>query len=336
VAALCSACDQGEQSDEAPYAVPGVPTRYISPPTANVGSGMPLQCVPDPATSKCIGTVELAFDRLLLPVSVTRQSIFLSNKQNPPQLSTPLVAYDPVARVVRLTPRQEDAFTVGLTYQVQVASPHDSNDPNGLRAIDGATLDPTKPPPVFEFTVTAAATAPPAPPVVDFCKQVFPQFLLCGNVTGCHLFKSPAMGLVLTSLGYLPDMRATAIGRVAVESNTGALSHAQPPSRIFGQDMPIVDPGDGTTGDPGNSWLLYKALMAVNPDRALTMTATAHSVSWMPLSENERTALWGLMPGREMPLPMDPRTVGTSLPLDSLEAISLWIAQGAHVPDVCQ
>jgi hypothetical protein len=334
--ALCSACDQGEQSDETPYSVPGVPTRHISRPTANVGSGMPLQCVPDPATSKCIGTVELAFDRLLLPVSVTRQSIFLSNKQNPPQLSTPLVAYDPVARVVRLTPRQEDAFTVGLTYQVQVASPHDSNDPNGLRAIDGATLDPTKPPPVFEFMVTAAATAPPAPPVIDFCTQLIaPLNTSCGISRGCHTPAAPALGLVLNGED-LSKLKATAVGRVAEEANSGAFSYAQPVSRLFGQDMPIVDPGDGTTGDPGNSWLLYKALMAVmNPARQLTTTAAAHSVPWMPLSENERTALWGLIPGREMPLPADPRTVGTSLPLDTLEAISLWIAQGAHVP-ACQ
>ena len=333
-AALCGACDQGEQSDQLlPYAIPGV--RHISPPTANVGNGMPLQCVPDPATSKCIGTVELAFDRLLLPVSVTRQSIFLSDKQNPPHLATPLVAYDPVARVVRVTPRQEDAFTPGLTYQVQIASPHDSSDPNGLRAIDGATLDLNKPAPVIEFAVVAAAMAPPAPPVIDFCNQVDPVLPSCGNLPQCHLNRTPALGLVLY-FGDLPKTRATAIGRVAEESNTGALSHAQPVSRLFGRDMPIIDPGDGTTGDPGNSFLLYKILMAPNPAAGLTTTANAHSLPWMPLSDSERATLAGLIPGREMPLPStDPRTVGTSLSLDALETISLWIAQGARVPDSC-
>ncbi len=335
MAALCSACDQGAQSDQAPYAIPGVPTRPISPPTANVGTGMPLQCVPDPATSKCIATVELAFDRLLLPVSVTRQSIFLSDKQNPPHLATPLVAYDPVARVVRVTPRQEDAFTPGLTYQVQIASPRDSSDPNGLRAIDGATLDTTKPAPVFEFAVAAAAMAPPAPLTIDFCKQVFPQLPSCGNLPACHNKTTPALGLVF-SIFDLPKTRATAIGRVAEESNTGALSHAQPVSRLFGQDMPIIDPGDGMTGDPGNSWLVYKLLMAVNPAPGLTMTANAHSVQWMPMSDSERGVLLSLIPGREMPFPQDPKTVGTSLSLEQLEAISLWIAQGAHVPEACQ
>ncbi len=337
-AALCSACDRGAQSDQAPYAVPGVPTRAISLPTANVGTGMPLQCVPDPATSKCIATVELAFDRLLLPVSVTRQSIFLSDKQNPPHLATPLVAYDPVARVVRVTPRQEDAFTVGSTYQVQIASPHDSSDPNGLRAIDGATFDTTKPAPVFEFAVAAAAMAPPGPPVIDFCKQAGDTLSrTCGNMLGCHheAFSptsplQPALGLVL-SLRTLQTTRVTTIGRVAEEANTGAFSHGQPVSRIFGQDMPIVDPGD-----PGNSWLVYKLLMAVNPAPGLTMTANAHSVQWMPLSDNERGVLSSLIPGREMPFPQDPKAVGTSLSLEQLEAISLWIAQGASVPDACQ
>jgi hypothetical protein len=335
VAALCSACDQGAQSDQAPYAIPGVPTRYISPPTANVGTGMPLQCVPDPATSKCIGTVELAFDRLLLPVSVTRQSIFLSDKQNPPHIATPLVAYDPVARVVRVGPRQEDAFTPGLTYQVQIASPRDSSDPNGLRAIDGATLDPTKPAPVIEFAVAAAAMAPPAPPVIDFCKQLAQTITTsCGSQTACHMPPhppqfAPALGLVLSNAA-LPKFRATAIGRVAEEANAGAVSNGQPVSRIFGQDMPIVDPGD-----PGNSWLLYKSLMATTSGTALTMTASAHSVPWMPLSDNERTTLAGLIPGREMPFPSNPNRPGTGLDLDTLEAISLWIAQGASVPD-CQ
>jgi hypothetical protein len=297
---------------------------------------MPLQCAPAAAgATTCVGTVELAFDRLLLPVSVTRQSIFLSDTRTPPNFFTPTIAYDPVARVVSITPTQDAPFTVGLTYRVQIASPSAPTDPNGLRAIDGAPLDPAKRSQAIEFMVTAAATAPPAPPVIDFCAQVITILQgSCGSLGTCHGY-SPiplaAEGLILSKLA-IPKFKATAIGRVAQESNSGAFSHGQPVSRIFGQDMPIIDPGD-----PGNSWLLYKTLMAAGPGTQLMTTASAHSVPWMPLSDSERTTLSSLIPGREMPLPTsDPKMHGTSLPLDTLEAISLWIAQGASAPDMCQ
>jgi hypothetical protein len=277
----------------------------------------------------CTGPVELAFDRLLLPVTVTRQSIFLSDTRMPPNFFTPTMAYDPVARVVRITP--DKPFTVGQTYRVQISSPSSPTDPSGLHAIDGATLDPALQGKTVEFMVTAAATAPPTPPVIDFCKQVSPQLASCGNLTQCHINnKTPAVGLVL-SFRDLPATRATAIGRVAEESNTGPVSQGQPASRLFGQDMPIIDPGDGTTGDPGNSWLLYKTLMASNAAPGLTTTANAHSVSWTPLSDTERATLSGLIPGREMPIP----PLAMPLSVDQLETISLWIAQGARVPDTC-
>jgi hypothetical protein len=49
------------------------------------------------------------------------------------------------------------------------------------------------------------------------------------------------------------------------------------------------------------------------------------------LSDPERTTLAGMIPGREMPLPPDldvyPNPNG--LAVDSLERLSLWMAQGA-------
>lgn len=204
------------------------------------------------------GVIELAFDRLLLPSCITRQNFILQGNT-----LTPTIAYDPVARVVRVTPT--DPLTPGQTYSIAIASPQNAGDPNGLRAIDGATLDPGSPA-LIEFEVTAALTpAPPLPPTIDFCNDVFPTFSACG-LSGCHGtgLGLPAAGLLLTT----PDgITQTAIGRVAHGANTGPRAAAQPPGLLFGEDMPIIDPGTGGTGNPGDSWLLYKMLMAVpGPD----------------------------------------------------------------------
>jgi hypothetical protein len=65
-----------------------------------------------------------------------------------------------------------------------------------------------------------------------------------------------------------------------------------------------------------------------------------YSVPWSPITDGERVALAGFIPGREMPLaiPVQNANAGyvdvpnpNGLPLDSLERLSLWIAQGATV-----
>ncbi len=204
------------------------------------------------------GAIELAFDRLLLPSCITRQTFILQG-----DTLTPTIAYDPVARVVRVTPT--DPLTPGQTYTIAIASPQNAEDPNGLRAIDGATLDPGSPA-LVEFEVTVAVSpAPPPPPTIDFCNDVFPTFSACGG-SGCHgtALGLPAAGLLLTTTDGITQ---TAIGRVAHGANTGPRAAAQPPGLVFGEDMPIIDPGTGGAGNPGDSWLLYKMLMAVpGPD----------------------------------------------------------------------
>ena len=203
------------------------------------------------------GIIQLAFDRLLLPSCITRQTFVLEMNT-----ITPTVAYDPVARVVTITP-PASALTPGQTYTIGIASPQNAGDPNGLRAIDGAMLDPGSPA-IIDFQVTNAASAsPPAPPTIDFCNDVFTTFSTCTG-SGCHGSTLPAAGLLLTTA---EGVAQTAIGRVAHGSNTGPRAAAQPPSLLFGEDMPIVDPGNGGAGNPGDSWLLYKMLMAVpGPD----------------------------------------------------------------------
>jgi hypothetical protein len=203
------------------------------------------------------GIIQLAFDRLLLPSCITRQTFVLEMNT-----ITPTVAYDPVARVVTITP-PASALTPGQTYTIGIASPQNAGDPNGLRAIDGAMLDPGSPA-IIDFQVTSAtSTSPPTPPTIDFCNDVFTTFSTCTG-SGCHGSTLPAAGLLLTTA---EGVTQTAIGRVAHGSNTGPRAAAQPPSLLFGEDMPIIDPGNGGAGNPGDSWLLYKMLMAVpGPD----------------------------------------------------------------------
>jgi hypothetical protein len=295
------------------------------------------------------GPIEVAFDRLLSPASVTRQSFILRDKRG--GLFTPTIAYDPVARVVTIAPAQTP-FADGEFYELAIVPPHDPSDPNGLRAIDGATLDVSQPPVQCASSQTtavltfrpAASTPRPAPaPVVDFCKDILPIFTGKCMSGVCHGAGIVPEGLQLDTPAHVA---ATALGVVAHESNTGPRALPQPAGRVFGIDMPIVDPGPGplSSGDPANSWLLYKILMAV-PAQGMAAGATTcdggtatptpvngvHAVPWQGISPSERGALSDLIPGREMPYPVDPSApldvARSQMTLDEMERISRWISQ---------
>jgi hypothetical protein len=288
------------------------------------------------------GRIELAFDRLLLPYCINRQTFFLADKRG--DFFTPEVAYDPVARIVTITPNaplEDQQF-----YEVHIARPTSPSDPNGLRSIDGATLDPSMGTATFTFLVDKTQPVQPSPPVVDFCKDVLPIFESKCETGVCHAsgVHSP-MGLLLDNP---QDVAITAVGRVAQGSNTGPRSQAQPAGLTFAVDMPIVDPGPGSppTGDPGHSWLLYKLLMAI-PLQPPSMTVQPkfcdggmsapptmgpmHLIPWQPLSGDERARLSNIIPGREMPFPGDPSAPldqpQNTLTPDELELIARWIAQ---------
>lgn len=308
----------------------------------NVGQGQLLP--PD-------GRIELAFDRLLLPASATRQSFSLRDLNG--NFLTPHVAYDPVARVVTVTPM--NALQPDQTYELAILSPSSSTDPNGLRAIDGATISPAG------LTITVqvagaeagAAPAQAAPPRVDFCNDVFPILSQRCESGVCHGGNAPAAGLKLNNI---EGIAATAFNRSAQASNTGPQSSAEPAGLGFGIDMPILDASlTGTGGgDPSNSWLMYKVLMAVPSATSMSNcngapqadVSTAHLVTVDPLSDDERARLSNMVLGREMPYPADP---GNSLAMNAansltlteaeLERISLWLAQtppaGGLLPASC-
>jgi hypothetical protein len=314
----------------------------------NVSTTQPL--APD-------GHIELAFDRLLLPSSPLRQTFILADVRG--NLLTPTVAYDPVARVVTITPMAP--LDPGQRYQLAIASPKDASDPSGLHAIDGALLDPSSAS-VIEFVVSAidggTNAGVVAPPTIDFCNDVLPGFRTKCSSTRCHGGSQlPAAGLLLDGP---ENVAGTALGRVAQGANTGPRSTSAPAGRIFGINMPIVDTGTAqpAAGNPANSWLMYKLLLAVPPACSSTPGAAPcdggiagdagtlpanvsqmHAVAWTPMTDSERAALSDLVPGREMPFPARPETpaAATTEPMtvDELERVSLWIAQGARVPATC-
>lgn len=355
-AATIVACDFFEQKDQpqaAPTADGGIP--YIHVVAANVGLGTPL-----PQD----GVIAITFDRYLNASTVNRQGVALRDEfGNAPD--SPLVDYDPVTRVVRLSnPNPGQAWLqVGTPYQLQFPIPGAEAGAFGLRAIDGATFDPTAG--AIGFTVSAPTGNPPQDPKIDFCADVFPLFAaqrtnasrgLCSN-KACHGTQtldpqlSAAMGLVLESED---GIRHTALGVLAEEAATNALTTASSPQATFPSGMPIIDPGN-----PANSYLIYKLLLppqandltTVAPPLAYTLTCSktvtapfdyGPSASFASADESARLAVHVI--GRRMPWGSldnsgpDYSQPAAQMSLDDIERIRLWITQGAIVDDcsTCQ
>ena len=301
---------------------------------ANVGTNKPL-----PAN----GSIQLAFNRYLLPITVTRQAITITPVGGSP-LEPPIVTYDPVARTVTIkSPLQDGAskpwLVEGQSYRVTVKIPSDA-DKGGLLSLDGA--------PVAEPTSVQFLVGPPGLPFVEpkvrLCEDVLPILAAKCSGSGCHSDGggTAASSLVLdTTIG----LKGTALGRAAQGSTTGGTARPLAPGRVFGINMPLVDPGN-----PGNSWLLYKMLLAPlpKPGRPISYTCTvplAPPVVYTPNgpyseapTDLETAVLQDYVPGREMPYPVaGAATIYEQLPLtfNERELVRLWIAQGADVPD-CQ
>jgi hypothetical protein len=308
-----------------------LPTEPLVMIGANVGTNKPM-----PAN----GAIQLAFNRYLLPSTVTRQSITVTPVGNAPA-PPPIVTYDPVARTVTLqnpSPGQP-WLAEGQSYRVSVKIPSEA-DRGGLLSLDGATLaEPTS----LQFLVGPPALLFFPEPKVSLCADILPIFAAKCQGNGCHSDSGgkAASSLVLdTTIG----IKGTALGRPAQGANTGGKAQALAPGRVFGINMPLVDPGN-----PGNSWLLYKMLLAPLPKAGTPLSYTcvsplAPSVLYTPLTpysqaptDRETAVLQDYVPGREMPYPVPRPTVYEELPLtfNERELVRMWIAQGADAPD-CQ
>ena len=327
------------------------------PPIVLVSSNLATYTVDQP--------VVLSFNRFLDPNTVSRQSIALDDSSGN-SVMAPLLAYDPVTLTVTLSNPTPGAawLTVGQQYRVIIGVPSYEGGPGapfGLQAIDGATLAA----PLTQTFTAGAAAMPPAsgPPTIEFCRDIFtPIFAYSCGYSGCH---GPGhleagqsidggsgyarLGLDLSSP---QGVLATALNQVADESNTGPLASvaSQTIGGVWGVNMPIIAPGQ-----PGNSWMMYKTLLATpaGPDAEADPfyvdsgiadaadPGPVHSTYGLglvsPVTASEKVILANYVLGNQMPFPgpsqPDP-SVG-SLTQGDIERLSLWIAQGAVTPATC-
>jgi hypothetical protein len=290
--------------------------------------------------------IQIAFDRYLLPSTVTRQSIGLFEASGMPVApEVAIVTYDPIARTATLRPMTKPWLKEGQFYKIVLGIPEGDSDTGGVRAIDRATLY-REQQLEFAFSVDRPASLESFEPSVTLCRDVLPIFAAkCSNPT-CHgTGDSAAAGLILdTSAG----IAATALNRIAQGSNTGGRSGLAPePGRQFGVDMPIVQPGK-----PGNSWLMYKIELARPPaiipeklEFGCTMGLKESQTQFVfePLvpqaqrtaDEIERSILSNFILGREMPFPVVSAVSYYDSPLtfDERQKVRIWIETGARVPE---
>lgn len=300
--------------------------------------------------------IVLQFNRLLNPNSVTRQSIQLLTSSGT-GFADPVVDYDPVLMTVTLSNPGggEPWLTAGLSYEISFPVPTSPSDTSGLQAIDDATFAmPTS----VAFSAVAATGVNTAAPTMHFCVDILPIFTSKCSAPMCHGSPSgasaPAAGLVLDNS---EGLALTAIGHVSHGSNTGANAGVvESPGSIFGVDMPIIDPGTNGTGDPADSWLLYKVLLAVPPPPSSSGDSIVQCSPYQTTEDYGRTApngqplaspsamtmergyLSDFILGREMPYPSDPNYTeseagpeSNNLSVQELERLRLWIKQGAQL-----
>jgi hypothetical protein len=274
----------------------------------------------------------LEFDRFLLPAATFRQSICLQPVDGLVTATKDCAhglllepAYDPVRR--QLTYRQPETsagLVSGIRYTLSVFPPPGDGTAFGIEAFDGAPLEAA----VSREFKTRDAEPPGThvlpPPSNPLCSSVTNGILGTSCAThGCHdseyaLDHGVAIGAPEgLDLSTPAKVYATAVGHAAHETQTG--EHADEaevtPSR-FGRAMPLIDPTR-----PGNSYLLYKALV------------NEANTAPLPDAKRERQRLDEIARLRAaiiVGMPMPP-TNGKGNQLDdaALDQLSAWIQQGA-------
>jgi hypothetical protein len=333
---LALGCDTGHKVLEP---TKGPPLRVVSTYPAD-GAGFDC-AIDDPGCGVPINTsIELRFDRFLLPTTAIRQSLAIyvgddpSNLVPPPgQFAQLTPRYDLVERVVSYELPSGTLLRSNTLYTVALSVPTPDED-FGFRAFDGAELDPDTPLSVSFLTSNQAEMLPPGDPSAT-CTDVLQTFNRSCVGGSCHGTSGHVMGMNLSTADALSQ---TAVGRVAHQAETGPTTGrpTENPAR-FGVAMPRIDPGR-----PDNSYLMYKLLAApenyrfraTNPDLCGSRhRAPPDPVNCVPATadEVERLREWFLR-GVAMPRPKDTEDEPSWLGRGDLLGIDSWIAAGAACP----
>jgi len=254
---------------------------------------------PSEATRVPIRTsIRVQFDRFLAPDSPIRQAICVQ-AESPPQGTDQCIGglapeYDPVDRVAVW---KGAALLASQRYNVRLFVPQNADDPTGVRAIDGVALTEE-----YRFAFTTAASAADIDPVfvepnraITFCSTSAycplpssactaptpdpfllqsPNALLkgCSRLSYCHGQPTPALtGVVAGSALTLTDPNDSvpaAVQRLVDNSVVATETAVEPDPAaarrsskdVFGVNMPYID-----AKNPGNSYLLYKLILALPP-----------------------------------------------------------------------
>ncbi|HEY3499344.1 MAG TPA: Ig-like domain-containing protein [Polyangiaceae bacterium] len=309
-------CDQGPRPLEV---AAGPALRLVSSYPEN-GAGLDCDLSEPECGVPLDASVELRFDRFLLPTSAIRQAVTIRSGN---EIVIPRVGpevepqYDVFERVVRYSVPDGTPLKPNAVYSVALGIAT-SEDSFGFRAFDGAPLAGDEPI-LITFRTGSHSSAPaPSPSPVDceavFCTAFgglepgcdFPLTTGCA-AGGCHgePRETAAMGLVLA--GAEPFER-TAVSRVAHGAETGPTTGAVAEAALrFGVAMPLIDPGR-----PDNSYLLYKLLLA--PE------------AYEPNDDGEDPCT-----GTRRLAPVDPDTCFAP-PADELRRLSEWFVQGEPMP----
>jgi len=293
-----AACDQG-----APPA-----TETIGPSPRVVWTYPANEAVDVPLTF----AIRVQFDRFLMPSTPVRGAMCLQaatvggeSTGTSQCIAAGFTAeYDPVDRVATWVIRGE--IMDRTRYNVRLFAPKDPNDATGVRAFDGAPLEKE-----FTFAFTTGVKPAPHEPArkLGFCDARrhcplpsgacdeptpvavtnSPSAFLAANCTsggGCHAGGSSARGSALrldddgVGGGFAAAVRHL-VDHVVVANETATGADPANASRNalapFGRNMPYID-----AANPGNSYLLYKLILALSPrcpldeaEEAPTHVATA-------------------------------------------------------------
>jgi hypothetical protein len=297
-------------------------------------------------------TLTFRFDRFLNPATVSRQAIHVYTGDPQTGVGSPPfeVAYDPVERVVEYRMPSGYGFEPHALYTLELVVPEAADD-FGIRAFDGAPLAEAGLPLKSSFFTGDAPIDIPVP-AVPTCAQIV-SGVFADNCTGSqchqrigHSFKNDGQNIDLGAaphglwLDSPPNILATAIGKVARETELGDLSGGTPQvsGARLGVRMALIDPRN-----PGGSYLMFKLLVGSDnycpvwseSGECIGVSASTHAFLPLPKghsvrpTEAELTRLreW-FVRGDPMPRPLADGTQH-KLILEDLRAVSTFIAGGA-------